>query len=436
MKTIQIATISIFLSLLMVHLGFAQSSPAGALENVEIHLANGNVIQSGTIVWRDGVIEEVGRNVEIPYDAQVIDGGDSLHVYPGFIDGLAHWGSPELPESFEDAEDPGDPGYERAGIEPQRRLSEHLENDQETFEAALKSGFTTGNLGLRGFMLPGQLEIYFIDEEVDGSNIYKKAHGLYGQFEEAPGDWGSSVYPGTQMGVMARFRQLMYEAEALKEHTAFYASSSNMPSPKNDEVLESLFPLIDNEQPLYFTVDKKEDIERLFWLQDEFDFDAVIVSGKEAYTKAKELAERNIPVLAAFDLPEQPDWMEEKESDEELSDEEKTYRERQKEEYGKRLKNISELQEAGVEVGFASHGLKTEKLKKNTHNLLEEGGLDEEDILALFTRQTASILEVDNTMGNLEEGKIASFSVFTAPFTDEEAEVSYSVSNGSIKDFN
>ena len=72
----------------------AQEAPAHAITNVTVHMADGSTIENTNIVWRNGIIEQVGVNATIPFDAFVIDGGDSLHVFPGLIDGMAIWGSP------------------------------------------------------------------------------------------------------------------------------------------------------------------------------------------------------------------------------------------------------------------------------------------------------------------------------------------------------
>lgn len=67
----------------------AQEVPAHAITNVTIHMADGATLENADIVWRNGVIEQIGVNESIPFDAFIIDGGDSLHVYPGLIDGMA-----------------------------------------------------------------------------------------------------------------------------------------------------------------------------------------------------------------------------------------------------------------------------------------------------------------------------------------------------------
>ena len=60
-------------------------APRYAITNARIVTVAGPVIDKGTVVMRDGVIEEVGAAVTAPADALVVD-GTGLTVYPGLID--------------------------------------------------------------------------------------------------------------------------------------------------------------------------------------------------------------------------------------------------------------------------------------------------------------------------------------------------------------
>ncbi|WP_421774750.1 amidohydrolase family protein [Gracilimonas sp.] len=430
---------------------FAQTSPAHALKNITIHNADGSVTESATIVWRAGVIEAVGTNVNIPFDAFEIDGGDSLHVYPGFIDGFSIWGSPDLPRNLESLDNPGDPPYDRAGIQPERKPSNLLKDDK-AFEAGMKAGFTAAGLYPNGYMLPGQVEVFYLAPASDNVGLLKESMALAGSFDEAPGGWGNGAYPSTMMGVMAQFRQLMFDATALQQHIKYYSQNPEMPAPNRDKVLEALFPLVNKATPLYFEVDSKEHMERLFKLQDEFGFNAVIVSGKEAYAKADELKRRKIPVLAGIDFTDAPDWYskmkkaeekseEEEDSDqaeekEEISEEEQQYRDKRLAAWKAEVTNIKKLMDAGVSVGYASAGLELKDLSKKLDILMDEGGLSETDVIKLMTTNTASILGLNNTLGSLAKGKNASFSVFDKPMSEDKAKVLQSISNGTIHEFN
>lgn len=446
----------LLLALLFVGFGlqgiFAQTTPAHALKNVTIHNADGSTIESATIVWRDGVIEAIGTNATIPFDAFEIDGGDSLHVYPGFIDGFSIWGSPDLPRSQDlpQLDEPGNPPFDRAGVQPERKPSELLTEDKN-FEAGMKAGFTTAALYPDGYMLPGQVEAFYLSSNHDDVELINESMGLAGSFDTAPGGWSSGAYPSTLMGVMAKFRQVMFDATALQQHINYYKQNPEMPAPDRSNVLEAMFPLVNNTTPLFFEVDSKEHIERLFKLQDEFGFDAVIVSGKEAYAKAEELKQRNIPVLAGIDFTDAPKWYEQEkkeedpdekeeeaseEKEEEISEEEQAYREKRLEAWKAEVTNIKKLMDAGVAVGYASAGLELKDFSKKLKILLDEGGLSENDVVSLMTINTSNILGLNRTHGSLEKGKNASFSVFDKAMSEDKAKVLHSISNGIIHEFN
>ncbi|NGP87918.1 amidohydrolase family protein [Fodinibius halophilus] len=441
MKSVRTTVLCILLLMVCSLQGWSQSSPAEAFKNVTIHTADGETIKSGTIVWRNGVITSLGKNANIPFDAYVRDGGDSLHVYPGFIDGLALWGSPDIENDSKKPDEPGNPSYARAGIQPDRVPADQLKFDDKVLEEAPKHGFTTAAIGLKGRMLAGQVDLFSIDGENTKDNVLENGIGILAQFEEA----GGTAYPSTTMGVMTTFRQLFNDAKALRQQQRYYASTSgNYSAPEKDKVLETLYPVMDQDQPFYFVVDSKENIERLFWLQDELGFEVVIVSGKEAYKKADELKKRNISVLASIDLPEKPEWKkaEEKKEEsepreelEEVTEEMRVFRERQLTAYKADIQNIRKLLDAGVKVGYASNGFKLADIQDNITTLKEEGNLSEEEILEMLSQTTAEILGYGQKMGDVATGNMASFTVFSKPFSEEKAKALYSVTDGELTEF-
>src|SRR5262245_53212585 len=64
---------------------------AFAIKDAQIVTGAGKTIAKGTVVFRDGLIADVGESVKIPADARVIDGA-GLTVYPGLIDGYTSLG--------------------------------------------------------------------------------------------------------------------------------------------------------------------------------------------------------------------------------------------------------------------------------------------------------------------------------------------------------
>src|SRR5262245_52456773 len=59
---------------------------AFAIRNAQIVTGSGQTIAKGNVVFRKGLITDVGENAKIPADARVID-GTGMTVYPGLIDG-------------------------------------------------------------------------------------------------------------------------------------------------------------------------------------------------------------------------------------------------------------------------------------------------------------------------------------------------------------
>lgn len=426
----------------------AQGVPAKAFKNVTLHHSDGSTVKDAVIVWRNGVIEKVGKNMDIPFDAEVWDGGDSLHVYPGFIDGNGYWGSPDRKQFEDTPQRRGEPSYERAGIRPERHAREAITMDSGDFKKAMQAGFTTAALSVKGYMIPGQLDLFLLQPELEIGDLYEEGVGMQMQFQSS-----FRVYPSTTMAMMAKLEQMMLEAQALKDWQGYYASSATeIGPPKNNPVLEALYPVMEKEQRVFFQADSKENIQRIFNLQDKLDFDWVLVSGMEAYKVADELKKRNVPVLASINFPEKPKWKkddkkqeDEKEEDEkdketeeeeEVTEEMEAFREKRWNAYLARYKNISKLMEKDVQVGFASAEIEIKDLTSRMEDLMEYGDITPKEMLKVMTRNTANILGKGQTIGGLKKGQVASFSVMTKPYTEEKTKALYSVSAGELNELN
>ena len=73
-----VVKILIFLSALYTQIeppqGLVENAPSvWALQNARIHLSSSNILENGTILIRDGLIENVGARINIPDDATIID---------------------------------------------------------------------------------------------------------------------------------------------------------------------------------------------------------------------------------------------------------------------------------------------------------------------------------------------------------------------------
>lgn len=396
----------------------AQAVPAHAFTRVTLHRADGSTVPSATIVWRNGIIEAAGPNLTVPFDARVTDGGDSLHVYPGFIDGMAIWGTPEAPRPSpnERVARPAEPGYERAGIQPDRSVQSLLKKDAAEFNLARNNGFTLAGIAPQGYMLPGQVSVFHVKGEETAASIYRRDVAPKASLTGARG-----VYPGTPMGVLSRYRQLFNHATTLKAR-----QTANEANVGRDAVLEALYPVMAKTTPFFFVADDREDIARIMKLSDELGFRFVLVSGRDAGVHAAELARRGVPVLASIELTARPD------TSKIAAGEHADWHARQVEAWTSSVRNIRTLLDAGVTVGYASNGLKPADVRKNLDLLVSDGGLKEADIVKMLTTSTASILGLQTVAGDVRTGRLADLVVTSKPLAEKSTKILYTVTGGEV----
>ena len=140
----------VMLGIIALWLMFAGTSLGGGIEGLiaikagHIVTVTGGVIEDGTVLIRDGIIEAVG-DVEIPPGAEVIV-EDTMYVYPGFID--AH-GKIALAESEEKEKTAsrGSSGRPSAApsplLCPEKQTADRLNPKDSKIEGVRNTGVTT-----------------------------------------------------------------------------------------------------------------------------------------------------------------------------------------------------------------------------------------------------------------------------------------------------
>ena len=120
-----------------------------ALINAKIYTVTNGIIENGTLMISNGVIEAVGTNVTIPVDAEVID-VEGKEIYPGMIDGGTTLGLAEI-GSIAEAND-----YREFGVlTPQMQALTAVNPNSVAIPVTRVSGVTTVWTMPRGGVLPG-----------------------------------------------------------------------------------------------------------------------------------------------------------------------------------------------------------------------------------------------------------------------------------------
>jgi len=422
-----------------------------ALENARVVQAPGQVLESATVVVRDGMIEAVGEDADVPYDAQSI-AADSLVVYAGFIDGLSHAGV-EMPDAEDpDVEDPGNPPPDAAGIQPDRSIRPLLTPDDSDLESLRKAGFTAGHVVPEGQMLPGSSAHLFYGGETADDLVLEQNPTLFAQLQTASG----YVYPATDMAVIAKFRQLFREAERRQNLEAAYERDpTGRPQPPQDPQHEALFPVLDQEQPLAFYADDALSLHRILSLRQELEVPLVLAGLGESHEMIDALRGVDAPLFLTLDLPDEPTRSADQDttvadttdqpseyydpdfrapSQETMSEEETNLELRHAMEREKYLETAATLHDRGFEFGFTTREAKPGDVRKNLRTMIDQG-LPEQTALAALTTRPASQLGLENRLGTVEEGKIANLVVTDGPYFSEDTKVQHVFVNGRLYDY-
>jgi len=98
----------------------------------------GDPIEGGTVLLRDGKVAGVGRSVRVPKGARVVD-ATGQWVLPGFVEAHAHMGVHEEAEGWagQDTNEMTDPNGARM------RALDAINPAEEGFRDALSGGVTT-----------------------------------------------------------------------------------------------------------------------------------------------------------------------------------------------------------------------------------------------------------------------------------------------------
>jgi hypothetical protein len=406
-----------------------------AITNATIIQAPGRTVTNANLVLKEGIIVSVGREAAIPPDAIIIK-GDSLFIYPGFIDGLSHAAvsKPRDEQNKERPKDPGNPPAEAAGISPQNDVRNSINPADKSVDELRALGFTAAQVVPYGGMLPGYGAIIFLNgASADNMVVVGKAV-LYSQLVGA-----QRVYPSTVIGVMAKWRELYRQSIQSKNYEVLYAANrTGLSRPASDRILEALYPVIDKRIPVLFEGDKMLKLNRILKLQQDLGFSLTIGDVKEGWGAIGLLKSSNTKVFLSLDLPaEKPTTglVEQPVKTVEIKSPETEGLEKRKLEFLLRhVGQAAAFQKEGVKFGFSSLSVKPKDIRSNLRRMIANG-LTEDQALAALTIDAAGLLGLSDRIGSIDRGKIANLVLTDKPYFDEKSNVRFVFVEGTLHEY-
>jgi imidazolonepropionase-like amidohydrolase len=404
---------------------------AYAITNARIVPVSGPSIERGTVVIRNGLIAAVGAGVAAPADARIID-GTGLTVYPGLIDAGTTLGIPQPSPSTTAGERRGGGGGGGAtpsatptlaaaafapnstlppGLQPETLAVDLIQPGGAQIEAARNAGVTSALVAPREGIFIGQSAFINLAGETSQQMIVRSPVALHVGFTPLRG----GQYPASLMGVFSTLRQMLLDANRLREANLIYARSPRgLRRPEQDKSLLALQPVLAREMPVIMHVNTEREIRRALDLAEEFNLRVIISGGAESWKVAERL--RDVPVLLSLNFPKRATAQVAEADPDPL----RVLRERVD-----APKTAGRLAAARVRFAFQSGAMTSISDYLSNAAKAIENGLAREEALRALTINAAEILGLADRLGTIEVGKIANLTVTRGDLFDRSARIAH-----------
>lgn len=412
----------------------AAAPSALAIRDARIVTVSGAVLERGTVLIRDGLIQEVGPSVAVPSDAWVIE-GKGLTVYPGLIDALSTLGIAEAATTTavttrvsgrtpappsETPGPPGQPSTPSTTAAPARgpedrpsntswvRAADLVSPSDRRIETVRNAGFTTAVTFPPRGIFAGQGAVINLAGEKAGQMVVSSPAGLYLTVSGG----GFSSFPGSLMGVLAYIRQIFLDAENYKLAKESYAAHpAGNKRPAYDRALEGVL-----EAPrLLLPASRAVELDRMIRFAAELKQKTVLYGGHEAYRAGDLVRTSGTPLLVSLKWPER-----ERDADPEDIEPLRILEMRER-----APSTPAVLAKAGVRFAFYSDGVTAPRDLQRAVKRALDAGLSQADAVRAFTLSAAEIYGVADRLGSIDKGKIANLVVTSGDLFQEKTQVKY-----------
>jgi imidazolonepropionase-like amidohydrolase len=414
----------------------AADNAAIAIRNAKIVTVSGAVIPKGTVVVRNGLIQEVGENATIPGDATVID-GEGMTVYPGLVDALSTWGMPGTAAAGRGgtgrgaatapvvaaapAPPPARGPEDRPSTTSWIKAADEIQPGDKRIETARSAGFTTAAVWpTRGFFAGQGSLIDLLTGEKAGEMVLVPSLGQYISLTRAGGGGMGGGFPSALMGMISYIRQIYLDAGHYQLVREAYAKNPRgMQRPEYDRALEGVL----ESKRILLPANRWVEIDRMIHFAAELKQPAIYYGLREGFEdrSVKYLKDANATVLVSLKWPEKA-----RDQDPEADD---PYRQLVLREKAPTTPAV--LKKNGIKFALYSDGLDAPRDLQKAIKKAIDNGLSREEALRALTLSPAEIYGVQDRLGSIEKGKIANLVVTKGEIFDDRTKIEFVLVDGN-----
>ena len=339
--------------------------PQGRVENADLLIQNGEVV-------------EVGTNLDAPRGSVEVD-GTGKHVTPGLIDPHIHSGVSSVNES----------GF---AIVPEVRMGDVVTHNNVWMYRQLAGGLTTAMIKhgsanpIGGENVIVKMRWGALPDEITMDTDTRTVKFALGENPKRR----QNRYPDTRMGTQEIIRDHFLAARDYERDWRSWEENQEGIPPRRDMRMEAILDILNQELLISSHGYRADEFLALVRLAEEFDFRVqTLQHGIEAYKIAPELAQSGVAAVVWSD------WGGFK-----------------MEAYDATAYNARVLMEAGVTTSLHSDNSEIASRMNWEAGKLLRTGLTEQQALSTVTIQSARAIAIDDRVGSLEPGKDGDFVVW------------------------
>lgn len=399
--------------------GVKESNPRYVgIKGVTLVVSSDEIIEDADVLIEDGRISKIGTTLQFPKGTQIHE-FTGEYLLPGFIEintdiGIQpaprqHSGNPYSPQLESSKQGPY---YWNESIHPEVQSLDFYQFNAKEESKLSDKGFTFSVPHVTDGIARGTAPLIALGKVPHHEKVLSGNAAAF--FSLHKGN-SKQTYPSSQMGAIALLKQAIIDAK-------WYASSSDN---SENVSLEHLSKQL--QQKLFFTAEDKLEVLRISKISKEFGLETAIVCGGDEYQQIEAIKAGGHSYILPLKFPEAFDVVNPFIA----------------KEIPLRLLKHWEMAPANpaifyaeeIPFAFTSSGIeKAKDFWAAIHKTIEKG-LPWKKALDALTCVPSRILGMDNEIGSLASGKLASFSVYSAnPFTDKSADLLeiWSVGNRSV----
>ncbi len=378
-----------------------------ALINANIIKKAGDTITQGMLVIKNGLIENVGREIKPPQEATVIDVA-GYWIYPSFIELHSNYGLEHVDLGYEKKPDQkqqiflstkkGAFGWNQA-IHSEVRAKNYFHGDEKRANSYRQQGFGAIVAHVQDGIARGSGLLVALSHQPDQLTILRDEVSRHFSFDKGT---SNQSYPRSLMGSIALLRQSYWDAQWYKQE------------PKEENL--SLKAWNDQQSlPVIFDAGNGLNVTRANKLSEELFSKVAIVGDGTEYQHIEVLKNSSNPIIIPLNYPKPYEINSSFEAD--------NLSYSQLKHWQLAPFNLAYLEQAKIPIMITSQSDDVAQFLSHLRTAIKHG-LSPELALSALTLRPAQFLNVEDVLGSIEASKKANFIITSGDlFRNEQAKI-------------